>query len=241
MTSLMRPSGILPGGLIPTRAQRFEIEPWIELGFVGFDPIRPFLLIVLCDDSYSIEAAGGADPLGNRYAEMAQAIRLVGQWSFTDRSKVAVVHFDHPSGYSEVVALNDKALDSRLAPSLRTPEGAAGTSELGPGLDFAYSLLAAHPGHDVVLAVASDFELTDTDPASVISKLATFPGLVHALVLGRRGPLDLQQAPITMTAITTEDPPGSFAAAIHRSLTATRRGARYSVLHTGRAGRQTLA
>ncbi|WP_125130775.1 hypothetical protein [Microbacterium sp. 10M-3C3] len=236
----MQPSGMLPDGVINLRNERFETEPWVELGFVGFDPPRPFLLIAVCDDSYSVKASGGADPLGNRYAEMAHAIRMVGQWSFTDRSKVAVVHFDHPHGYSGVVPLNDRDLEQRLAPSLRPPVGGRGTSDLGPSLDHVEDLAQTHPDHDLVLGVASDFELTDADPQAVMSKLIGFPGRVHALLLGGNTPLDLHQEHITVTRITSSDAPGTFGAAIHRSLTATRRGARYSVLHTPR-GREVLS
>jgi len=241
MTPSLHPSGILPGGVIRLRPEWFEREPWVELGFAGFDPARPFLLIVLCDDSYSIEASGGADPLGNRYAETGYAIRTVASWSFTDRAKVAIVHFDHPHGFSGVVALNDRRLEDRLAPSLRPPVGAPGTSNLAPCLDVAYELAEQHADHDVVLAVASDFELTDLNASAVISRLVGFPGRVHALSLGGGSPLDLRQEHITVTPITAGDPRGSFAAAIHRSLTATRRGARFSVLHTPGNGKQVLS
>jgi hypothetical protein len=64
---------------------------------------------------------------------------------------------------------------------------------------------------------------------------------VHAVVLGGVTPPDLEAADaVTVTQLSPGDPPGAFAAAIHRSLTATRRASRYSVLHTP-TGTQVLS
>ncbi len=40
MTPSMQPSGILPASVINLRHERFETEPWVELGFVGFDRLE---------------------------------------------------------------------------------------------------------------------------------------------------------------------------------------------------------
>lgn len=234
MTPHVQPSGVLPGGIIALTPERFVPEPWVELGWPGLDPKRPCLDILVFDDSGSVTAAFGSDPVGNRFAEATRAIRLVAKWSHSSRSKVAVLHFDHPHGASGIRSLTDRHLFRALAPALRTPLGGHGTSDLNPSLTKAEQLAAAHPDHDVRLTVLSDFELTDADPQSVMSQLALFPGRVHAVVLGGRAPLDLDGAEnITVTPLSEQDPPGTFAAAILRSMTATRRAARHSALHSG--------
>lgn len=239
MSALIQPSGLLPGGVIPAADWTAEREPWIELGWPGLEPKLPCLDIKVFDDSGSVIASQGTDPVGNRFEEAKRAIRLVADWTLTNRSKVAVLHFDHPSGAGGVVPLNDRHLMQRLGPSLRTPIGGSGTSDLLPSLRAAETLAAAHPDHEVRLTVFSDFELTDRDPSEVLSRLLAFPGHVHAVVLGGNPPLDLVGDTITVTSISPSDPPGTFAAAIHRSMTATRRGRRYSVLH-GTAGKEVL-
>lgn len=225
---------LLPGGILPLRPERFTPAPWVELGWPGLDATRPSLDLLLFDDSGSVTAPVGADPVGGRFREAWQAIRLVSSWSVTNRAKVAVLHFDHPVGASPVVSLSDRRLGATLQPSLTVPREAAGTSDLLPSLEAAEALAFEHPEHDVRLTVFSDFEPTDADPAIALSCLLAFPGRVHAVVLGGRPPLDLVDAEsVTVTPLQVSDPPGSFAAAVHRSLTATRRGRRYSVLRRG--------
>ncbi|MFT4259485.1 hypothetical protein [Microbacterium sp.] len=225
---------LLPGGVLPLRPERFTPEPWVELGWPGLDATRPSLDLILFDDSGSVTAPVGTDPVGGRFREAWQAIRVVGSWSVTNRAKVAVLHFDHPVGASPVVTLSDRHLSTVLEPSLQTPRAGAGTSDLLPSLEAAEILAFEHPGHDVRLTVFSDFELTDADPDAALSSLLAFPGTVHAVVLGGQPPLDLiDAAGVTVTPLRASDPPGSFAAAVHRSLTATRRGRRYSVLRRG--------
>lgn len=240
MTPYLQPSWILPGGIIAVRDYPAVQEPYVELGFPGLDPAEPCLDIYSFDSSGSVTAPQGNDPVGNRFVEATRAIKLVASWSHSSRSKIALLHFDHPRGASGVHPLNDKQLMHRLKPSLRVPPLSVGTSDLEPSLSAAERLAAAHPDHNVRFTVFSDFELTDVDPSGVISRLVAFPGRVHAVVLGGSPPLDLVADTITITPITPQDAPGTFAAAIHRSLTATRRGRRYSVLHTPRGGKQVL-
>jgi len=198
-------------------------------------------LDVFCfDSSGSVVAPLGNDPVGNRFGEAKAAIRLVAQWTYSNRSKVAVIHFDHPVGASEVVSLNDRRLPRKLGPSLGNP-GGSGTSDLLPSLIEIEQLASAHPDHDVRATIFSDFELTDDRPDEVFARLARFPGTVHAVVLGGNVPPDLVEADnVTVTTLCSDDAPGAFAATVLRSLTATRRAARHSVLHTPH-GNQVLS
>lgn len=240
MTPYIQPSGVLPGGVIPVRDFPREREPWIELGWPGLEPKRPCLVMLDFDSSGSVIAPQGNDPIGNRFNEARRAIRLVADWTYTSRSKVAVLHFDHPDGASGVGSLNDRRLLQRLDPSLQDP-GGRGISDLLPSLSEMERLAAAHAGHDLVGVIVSDFELSDVDPSEVFTRLRAFPGRIHAVVLGGHVPPDLVGADnITVTPLSAGDPPGAFAAALHRSLTATRVAARHSLLH-GSHGKQALS
>jgi hypothetical protein len=211
----------------------------VELGWPGAEPKEPCLDVFIFDSSGSVIAPQGNDPVGNRFMEARRAIKLVSQWTYTNRSKVVIVHFDHPRGASDVVPLNDRNLLRLLEPSLGNP-GGMGTSDLLPSLIELERLAAAHPDHDVRATIFSDFELTDTRPEEVFARLGSFPGQIHAVVLGGFVPPDLIQDNITVTPLSQTDAPGTFAAALLRSMTATRRAVRYSVLHTP-AGKQVLS
>ncbi|PTT22950.1 hypothetical protein DBR36_00975 [Microbacterium sp. HMWF026] len=240
MTPVIQPSGILPGGVVPVRDFPREREPWIELGWPGLEPKRPCLVMLNFDSSGSVIAPQGNDPIGNRFEEAKRAIRLVADWTYTGRSKVAVLHFDHPLGASGVVSLNDRRLLQRLDPSLQNP-GGRGISDLLPSLTEMERLAAAHPEHDLVGVIVSDFELSDFDPSEVFTRLRAFRGRIHAVLLGGHVPPDIVGADnITVTPLSAGDPPGAFAAALHRSLTATRVAARHSLLH-GPHGKQALS
>lgn len=240
MIPVVLPSGVLPGGVIPVRDVPAEREPRIELGWPGLESNHPSMVALNLDSSGSVIAPQGNDPIGNRFNEARRAIKLVADWTYTSRSKVAVLHFDHPLGASGVVPLNDRRLLRRLNSSLQNP-GGRGTSDLLPSLNEMEKLALAHPEHDFIGVIVSDFELTDVSPAEVFTRLRGFPGRIHAVVLGGNVPLDLVGADnITMTPLSVEDPPGAFAAALHRSLTATRVAARHSLLH-GPHAKQVLS
>lgn len=240
MTPYLQPSGILPGGVISVRDFPRERETWIELGWPGLESKRPCLVMLNFDSSGSVTSPQGNDPIGNRFGEAKRAIRLVADWTYTSRSKVAILHFDHPLGASGVVSLNDRRLLQRLDPSLQNP-GGRGTSDLLPSLSEMERLAEAHPGHDLIGVIVSDFELSDVDPSEVFTRLRAFPGMIHAVVLGGHVPPDLVGAnTITVTPLNAGDPPGAFAAALHRSLIATRVAPRHSLLH-GPAGKQVLS
>lgn len=235
--STLQPSHLHGPSLLPepTRARTREKEPWVELGWPGIDPLRSSLDIIDFDHSGSVIAAGGTDPIGNRFREAGQAIKIVQAWTMTKRPKVAVIHFDQPSlGNSGPVSLSSPGALLRLSSSLRVPPASFGTSDLAPSLAEAERLAAAHPDHDVRFTILSDFELTDDDPSAVFERLAAFPGQVHAVVLNAQPPADLAGENITITRLQHGDPPGALAAAIHRSLTATRRGRRLSMIHADR-------
>lgn len=237
MNASLQPPRLHGPSLLPApgTATGREKEPWVELGWPGIDPVRPSLDILGFDHSGSVTAVGGTDPIGNRFREAGRAIKVVQAWTMTRRTKVAVVHFDQPSlGDSGVVTLSSPGALIRLHASLRVPLGAAGTSDLSPSLTTAEKLVAAHPDHDVRLTVLSDFALTDADPSDVFERLTGFLGHVHAVVLGAQPPGDLYGENVTITRLQHGDPPGALAAAIHRSLTATRRGRRLSLIHADR-------
>lgn len=237
MTPRIQPPRLQPTGLLPVPVTVYgrESEPWIELGWPGLDPVQPSLDILAFDHSGSVTAPGGTDPIGNRFREARHAIRIVQAWSHSRRPKVAVLHFDQPStGDSGVFALTDRTAAMKLGASLRVPPGTAGTSDLGPCLAVAERLAAQYSGHTVRLTILSDFQITDDDPDAVFARLASFPGQVHAVLLNAEAPPDLVGENITLTQVGYDDPPGALAAAIHRSLTATRRGRRLSVRHADR-------
>jgi hypothetical protein len=232
----------LPSGLQPSRllaplvvAERVVKEPRIDLGWPGLDPVRPSLDLINFDDSGSVVSVGGSDPIGNRFTEAARAVEVVHEWCITKRAKVAVLHFDYPlKPGSRVMPLSASRTLVALRGELRTPTNGVGTSDLTPSLSQAEVLAATHPDHDVRLTILSDFELTDADPSDVFARLLAFPGEVHAVVLNAEPPTDLRGENITITRLRHGDTPGALAAAIHRSLTATRRGRRLSILHADR-------
>lgn len=238
MTPLVAPSRVLPGGVLQMRPERTVSEPHVELGWPGLEPNAPCLDVFAFDSSGSVIAPQGSDPVGNRFGEALRAIRLVARWTYTDRSKTAVVHFDHPQGASGVVPLNDRRLQRRIDPSLRNP-GGPGTSDLLPSLNEMERMAEAHPDHDVRATIFSDFELTDAAAEGVFARLGNFPGRIHAVVLGGHVPPDLVQDNVAVTTLSPADPPGAFAAALLRSMTATRRAARPSVLH-GPSGKRAF-
>jgi len=229
----LRPAGLLP---VPLSVATRSKDGWYELGWPGLEPRTPSLDIFDFDDSGSVTSPNGNDPVGGRFGEATRALKVVRGWTYTSKPKLAVLHFDHLVGATGAMPLISVSAPARLKAALRVPWGAAGTSDLSPSLAAAEKLAAAHPGHDVRLTVFSDFELTDDDTASVYERLRNFPGLVHAVVLNGEPPADLEAENITVTKVTSGDPVGSVATAVHRSLTATRRGARTSLLRPGQQG-----
>lgn len=103
------------------------------------------------------------------------------------------------------------------------PTEAGGSSELGPSLTRAYALQERYPKHDCTLVACTDFELLDDDATEVLEHFASFPGIVHAVVLRATPPRQLiEDQRVSVTQIGYDDP-GAVALAIFKALTATRR------------------
>ncbi len=193
-------------------------------GDAGRCPSDPTLLIVLADDSGSVTATGGSDPLSNRYDEAKRAFRAVARACRCGKCLGAVLHFDLVGGVPPT-PIRQRHLRT-LEAGLRVPRGGAGSSVMAPGLQAAHDLATNHPEHLNTLVVLSDFELLDPEPGPVLDQLATFPGEVHAVVLGRELPEGLLDPRIQVTTIRQGDPPGTLARTVFDSLTTHRPGAR---------------
>lgn len=111
-----------------------------------------------------------------------------------------------------------------LSAGLCVPRGGAGISELRPALTRARQVADAHPDHEVVLVIFSDFELFDDRPSDLIANLDEFPGHVRGCNLGDR-PSNVWDAGIDVTTtVNYDDPPGAVAKAMLDGLTLHRRG-----------------
>ncbi|MGO2140777.1 MAG: hypothetical protein ACTH30_10205 [Leucobacter sp.] len=87
-------------------------------------------------------------------------------------------------------------------------------------------LAEKYPDTDRVAVIFSDFELFDLNPRQPYEEIATFPGIVHAIVMNSAPPEPLQALPnVLITRVSSTDPPGMLAAALAHSLTVSRPGA----------------
>jgi len=153
-----------------------------DLGPVGTCPTHPTLVICIGDDSGSITAPGGADPISDRYREMEAALRAVAGTCGCTHELAAVLHFDTPAGDTGPLPLSGGVAD--LMSGLAVPEGGYGTSDLLPAMQRAAEMASSHADHRTVLVIFSDFQLTDRDPGAVTAALTDFPGTVYGCVLG---------------------------------------------------------
>jgi hypothetical protein len=198
--------------------------PQYTLGSPGRPSPVPTLVIANFDNSGSVTSPAGTDPLSNRFAEVAHAFAVVARKG-ARRERAAVLHFDSPTSADvEPVALTRAGL-AQLGTGLRVPPDGRGISHLGPSLARARQLAAAFPDHHTTLVVLSDFLLLDPDPAAVLAELATFPGTVHAVVLGGRT-VRFGSEQIIVTTVRRDDRPGAVAKALFASLTRHRPGSR---------------
>jgi hypothetical protein len=233
---VIMPSPLLPCALLPcpiTASQLFRHlgparrpspEPRLLLGDPGRCGEQPTLVITVFDDSGSVTSPAGADPVSNRYQEARQALRTVARRCRCGQCLGSVLHFDLVAGVPPTALT--KRLVSGLEAGLRPPADAVGCSVLGPSLSEAYEITERYPEYLSTLVVLSDFELFDPNVGEVLTRLAAFPGDVHAVVLGRRG-LDGGLDPrIQVTPIRRDDPPGALAQVVFASLTAHRVGRR---------------
>ncbi|MFD3399862.1 hypothetical protein ACFWUU_04245 [Kribbella sp. NPDC058693] len=99
-------------------------------------------------------------------------------------------------------------------------------SNLAPSLTAARQLADEYPNHKVTLLLLTDFQLFDADINRVLTDIATFPGDVHAVVLGGTQVDGLMDERVQITKATYTDPPGTVARAIFASLVNHRPGAR---------------
>ncbi|CPR39610.1 Uncharacterised protein [Mycobacteroides abscessus] len=209
-------------------------SPVVTISTVGRCPTNPTLLIAISDDSGSITAPGGADPISGRYREMEAALRAISKSCRCRQELAAVLHFDTPAGDAGPTPLSKTGLTS-LMPALCIPEGSYGTSDLLPAMLRANEIADDHPEHQAVLVIFSDFFLTDAEPTAVSAAVGAFPGTVYACVLGGHA--------VQMTGIDHQipvehtSPPGAVAGALlaglthHRRPEAERKGLSRRVFH----------
>lgn len=219
------PSCVAPSSLArPERRVAAVREPRLDLGHPGRCPGHSSLTICLFDDSGSVAAPAGADPVSNRYREATLAFELLARRCRCRRCQAAVVHFDLVGGCPPTRLV--RRVPRPLLEALAVPPQAAGTSFLGPGLAAVARLIeAAGEVRDFSLVVFSDFELFDADVDRLLGDLAHFPGGVRAVVLGGRRDLVFDSS-VQVTRLTSQSAPGATARALLRSLTAGRPGAR---------------
>lgn len=228
---MTRPTALLPSALLASRLLGSPqskrpappSHPDYKLGDPGRPSPVPTLLIAVFDDSGSVAGPSGNDPLSNRYGEVTRAFSVVARKG-SRRELGAIVHFDTPSHGEVAPTPITRSGMIRLRAGLRPPTDGAGTSELGPSLGRAYEIAEAYPGHEATLVVLSDFQLFDRDPAGVLSRLAAFPGDVHAVVLGSRLPAGVLDQRITVSSITHDSHPGAVAQALFSRLVSRRPG-----------------
>ena len=193
-----------------------------KLGFPGHCPDHPVLTTFLVDDSGSVVGPAGNDPLSNRYAEIAQAIRAVRRWCLCGHERVSVIHFDTPtSGCLSPTPLR-QLRGPRLARSLRTPSDARGASTALPALVALTDGLPGEGSTELVTVILSDWELFDT-PIELARTLASLPGHLVAVGLGGEERPDVLPPGAQFIPITTASRPGSVAHAVFGTLKIHRR------------------
>ena len=222
----LRPSQVAGSGVLGYPApvlpqQRHQLV----VGDPGRCPGHPTLTIAIFDDSGSVIAPAGNDPVSNRYAEAKAAFNALARRCRCGRCMVAVLHFDLVGGAGPMPL--KRRVPGAMQRALRVPPDAAGCSLLGPSLAVAARMVENLPSvRDLALVVFSDFQLFDDDPTRVLSDLAGFPGEVHAVVLGSSPDISGLESGITVTRLTSGDGPGALGRALLRSVAHGRRGAR---------------
>ena len=218
MTQLL-PSHLLgPAGSGPSAAVASR-QP-ITLGDPGICPPDGTTVAIVLDESASVTAGEGNDPLSRRHYETSLAIRHVAAKCRCGHDRVTMVPFDMGSpGYVAPQSLTRTGV-RRVQRGLRHLAGGCGmSSELGPALDCVDTQVKTPPGN-LALVVFSDFLLTDPNPSTVLARLRTFPGYVHAVVLGAQPPGVLVADPkVNVTRLTPASPPGAAARAVFDGLT----------------------
>ena len=210
-------------------SQRRTIQPAQQTWppeWITFDPEPicehvPIRIWIIIDDSGSVTAWTGQDPLGHRYDEIELTLhRLTDRCRrcrSNDAVRVAVRHFD-PGRYDcDLTPLNKRGLPA-LNATLTIPPGGTG-SVLGPSLTVAEREARDFIDGRNVLIVASDFALFDNDPGATIATMAGFPGDAHAMVLGGGIPDLLRDVDgVAAHAVQWDSRPGEIAKIIHRAV-----------------------
>jgi len=226
------PSSLRPGRLLgpaPAGGSARSSAAGFRLGSAGRPSEIPSLLICGFDNSGSVVSPTGTDPLSNRFAEVEHAFAAVAKRA-VPHELGAVLHFDSPcSGDVAPVAISRHGL-ARLRSGLQVPSDGAGSSALLPSLRQAVKLAEAHPQHAATLVVLSDFMILDPNPTAALGELASFPGDVHAVVLGGHFREAAFAPRIAVTHVQRDDPPGAVARALFTSLITHRRGGRLASL-----------
>ena len=222
----LRPSQIAGSGVLGYSALgRPKQRHPLVVGDPGRCPGHPTLTIAIFDDSGSVIAPAGNDPVSNRYAEAAAAFDALARRCRCGQCLAAVLHFDLVGGTGPLPL--KRRVPHAVQRALAIPSNAAGCSLLGPSLGAAARMVDGVPNvRSLTLVVFSDFQLFDDDPERVLSDFAGFPGEVHAVVLGGSRDITGLDPRITATRLSSSDAPGALGSALLRSLAQGRRGAR---------------
>ena len=228
----LQPSALV--GELPRQGMP-QKQATIDLGWPGFCPRQPRLVLPIFDDSGSVSLPGGGDPVGNRYEEAQLAFEALQEWCTCGKCLGGVLHFDTPRGDVDPGKLRSATFQQHLTRGLRVPRFAAGSSILGPSLTRAEEVAASFPKHEVRLVVLTDWQLFDTD--NVLDRLRSFPGAVLAIGLNTDPPIAADDDNIVGLRVGHDDPPGAVARALFGELTVGRRGRR--VIRTATSGEAT--
>jgi hypothetical protein len=218
--TLLDPTLLSSGGA--ATAPEADRQPAIRLGHPGRCPGVPTHLSILFDDSGSITAPGGNDPIGNRFDEARLAIDAVARRCRCRQELVSVVHFDVPTS-CDLPPTPLARSGVRIENALRLPPDARGNSLLRPSLEHAQRIAHQLRDHRQVLCVLSDFQLFDSNLEQLLEELGGFPGEVHAVVLQSGPPAELvQDRRVTVDHLEYGDPPGALAHAVFAAATTQR-------------------
>lgn len=192
----------------------------IRLGDSGTCPSGGTMVFIVDDGSPSVADVGGNDPLSRRYAETALAIRHVATACRCKHDRVALVPFDiGAAGHVVPQPLTRHGVQILIRGLERRKSEVGMSSELGPALDRVDGYMDRSRAA-AALVVFSDFLITDQSPTSVLQRLRTFPGYVHAVALGAQPPRVLLADPdVAVTRLSPSSPPGSTAQALFDGLT----------------------
>ena len=105
-------------------------EEAIELGWPGFCPRQPRLVLPIFDDSGSVSLPGGGDPVGNRYEETELAFEALQEWCTCGKCLGGVLHTSTlPEGMSTRAGCG-APFQQHLTRGLRVPRFAAGSTSI---------------------------------------------------------------------------------------------------------------